>query len=324
LSGIRRKISIVGAGLVGGGWAIVFARAGHPVSMFDVQARAATKALSDITASLEDLGRAGLIDDSLAVRARIGLADSLEACVADAVYIQESVFERLDAKRAVVADIDKVVGGDTLIGSSSSGIAASHFTADAACRARCLVAHPVNPPYLAPVVELVPAPWTAPETVGEVRALMESVGQAPITLSRETEGFVLNRLQGVLLMEAWRLVESGLASVADIDKTVSEGLGLRWSFLGPFATIDLNAPGGVADYAIRLGPLYRSIAASTLKHRVWHADLIADVEAQSRRTLPVEELAARRAWRDRRLMALAVHKRRMDVADPMPKSGGDA
>jgi 3-hydroxyacyl-CoA dehydrogenase len=81
---------------------------------------------------------------------------------------------------------------------------------------------------------------------------MELVGQTPVELSREIEGFILNRLQGVLLMEAWRLVEAGLASVEDVDRTVSQGLGLRWAFMGPFETIDLNAPGGVADYATRL------------------------------------------------------------------------
>ena len=106
------------------------------------------------------------------------------------------------------------------------------------------MAHPVNPPYLAPIVELVPAPWTAPETARAVRALMAEVGQTPVEMTREAEGFLLNRLQGVLLRRPWRLVEAGLATVGDIDKTASEGLGLRWSFMGPFEAIDLNAPGG--------------------------------------------------------------------------------
>ena len=126
------------------------------------------------------------------------------------------------------------------------------------------MAHPVNPPYLAPIVELVPAPWTASETVAGVRALMEQVGQAPVEMKREAEGFILNRLQGVLLMEAWRMVEDGLATVEDIDRTVSHGLGLRWSFMGPFETIDLNAPGGVADYA---NPARWALSADCRIHR---------------------------------------------------------
>jgi 3-hydroxyacyl-CoA dehydrogenase len=141
---------------------------------------------------------------------------------------------------------------------------------------------------------------------------MEQVGQKPVTMTREAEGFILNRLQGVLLMEAWRLVEEGLASVEDVDRTVSDGLGLRWSFMGPFETIDLNAPGGVADYAGRLAGLYQRIAASRAEHRAWDGPLISMVEQQRRAVLPADQLGERSAWRDRRLMALARHKQEQD------------
>jgi 3-hydroxyacyl-CoA dehydrogenase len=166
-----------------------------------------------------------------------------------------------------------------------------------------------------PVVELVPAPWTVPETVAAVRAFMDEVGQVPVELTREIEGFLINRLRAVLLMEAWRLVEAGYATASDIDRTIADGLGLRWSFMGPFETIDLNAPGGVADYARRLGPLYQRIAASCAEHRTWDEPLIAQVERQRRRQLPADQLAQRGAWRDRRLMALALHKRAMAAAE---------
>ena len=153
-----------------------------------------------------------------------------------------------------------MIRDDAAVGSSSSGIPASAFTEHAPRRERFLIAHPVNPPHLVPIVELVPAPWTDPAILPWARGVMQSVGQAPIVVYREIEGFVLNRLQGALLMEAWALFEEGYASAADIDLCVSQGLGLRWSFMGPFETIDLNAPGGVDDYARRLGPLYHSIA----------------------------------------------------------------
>jgi len=313
-------VAIVGSGLVGGGWAIVFARAGHPVALYDKAAGAAAHALDTIGERLADLERAGLIEDAGAVHARIRVADSLADALTNAFYVQESVLEDVAVKQAVMTEIDAVIGPDTWVGSSSSGIAASLYTEHVACRDRCLVAHPVNPPYLAPIVELVPAPWTAPETVKGVRALMEQVGQAPVEMTREAEGFILNRLQGVLLMEAWRLVEEGLASVADVDRTVSQGLGLRWAFMGPFETIDLNAPGGVADYAARLKGLYHRIAASRTEHQPWPETLIAKVEAERRAVLPAADLAARGAWRDRRLMALAGHKRAMerDEAGPAP------
>lgn len=306
------KVAIIGTGLVGRGWAIVFARAGCAVALYDGQPGTAALARTLIAASLDDLQAQGLLADPAAVLARITAVDSLEEALHGAAYAQESVFEKVDVKRAIFSAIDSVVGATTLIGSSSSGIPASAYTEHVACRARCLVAHPVNPPYLAPIVELVPAPWTEPETVRGVRHLMAQVGQVPVEMTREAEGFLLNRLQAVLLMEAWRLVDAGLATVEDIDRTVKHGLGLRWSFMGPFETIDLNAPGGIADYARRLGPLYQKIAASTDQHEVWDERLIAKVETARRQLLPADQLAERMAWRDRRLMALARHKREME------------
>jgi L-gulonate 3-dehydrogenase len=310
----KGRIGIVGTGLVGSGWAIVFARAGFEVSLFDSAPGAAERAHGLIGERLQDLREAALIADPTTLHARIGVVSSLGEALEGAIYVQESVFERVDVKTALMKEIDAVVGAETWIGSSSSGIGASQYTEHIVCRARCLVAHPVNPPYLAPIVELVPTPWTAPETVKGVRALMERIGQAPVEMSREAEGFILNRLQGVLLMEAWRLVEEGLATVEDVDKTVSQGLGLRWAFMGPFETIDLNAPGGIADYAKRLGGLYQSIAASTTEHRIWDSTLINKIEAQRREILAATDLPSRQAWRDRRLMALARHKRDIDLA----------
>lgn len=311
----KGRIAIVGTGLVGSGWAIVFARAGHPVALYDAADQGAEKARLLIGERLQDLAQAGLVDDPDVILARITVAKTLAEAVQGAIYIQESVLERVDVKTALMHEIDAVIEPQTIVGSSSSGLGASLYTEHVQCRARCLVAHPLNPPYLAPIVELVPAPWTAPETVRQTRALMDQVGQSPVEMTREIEGFILNRLQGVLLMEAWRLVEHGLASVEDVDKTISQGLGLRWAFMGPFETIDLNAPGGIADYARRLGALYHNIATSTHEHQVWDEALITKVEHQRRDVLAANDLQKRTAWRDRRLMALARHKNEMDALD---------
>jgi L-gulonate 3-dehydrogenase len=312
---VDQRIAVIGCGLVGRAWAIVFARAGCDVTLFDAEAGAAARAREQIARNLDDLAVHQLLDDPARVLRRIAIAGSLAAVLDGARYAQESVFERVDIKRNVFAEIDRAIGPDTIVGSSSSGIPASAFTEGLSANARYLIAHPVNPPYLAPVVELVPAPWTAPATMAAARALMSAVGQVPVSMSREIEGFILNRLQAVLLMEAWRLVEQGYASAEDVDRTISDGLGLRWSFMGPFETIDLNAPGGVADYARRLGPLYQSIAASTAEHRVWDEPLIAEVERQRRALLPAKDLVARAEWRDRRLMALKAHKQEMNAAE---------
>ncbi|MDX2221342.1 MAG: 3-hydroxyacyl-CoA dehydrogenase [Rhodospirillaceae bacterium] len=307
----RQTAAIVGAGLVGAGWAIVFARAGWSVRVYDAAADVRARVRDQIAGNVNDLARFQLIDEAPdAVMARIAVTADLADAVSGAAYVQESAFETVEAKRAVYAALDAVAPPDAPIGSSSSGIPASAFTEGCTTRARMLIAHPVNPPYLVPLVELVPAPWTDAAAVDRTHTIMAAVGQEPIRIAAEIEGFVLNRLQGALLNEAWVLFEAGYASAADIDKTVSVGLGLRWSFMGPFETIDLNAPAGVADYARRLGPLYHAVAQSRTQPRPWGAALIAKVDAERRAQLPANGLDARRAWRDRRLMALAAHKRK--------------
>jgi 3-hydroxyacyl-CoA dehydrogenase len=245
------------------------------------------------------------VEDLEASLQRITVAETLTQAVEGAAYVQESVFERTDIKREVMKELDQVCAPETIVGSSTSGIPASQFAYNLTITPRVLIAHPVNPPYLVPVVELVPSPATEPETVEFARELMESLGQSVVHVRKEIEGFVLNRLQGVLLREAWALVEDGVASCEDIDKTVRDGLGWRWSFMGPFETIDLNAPGGIRDYAVRLGTLYHSIARSRDQSEPWSPELVNEVEGQRRSLLPLEKLPERRAWRDRRLMAVA-------------------
>jgi L-gulonate 3-dehydrogenase len=301
-------VAIIGGGLVGSGWSIVFGRAGETVKIYDANPAIRDTVLATIQGQLGDLKDCGLIDDAAAIMGNISVHDTMREAMNGAAYVQESVLERTDVKTEVSAEISACLGENTIVGSSTSGIPGSAFTEDLPNRDQFLVAHPVNPPYLAPIVEVVPTPWTKDEAVETAIALMRKVGQSPVLVRREIEGFLLNRLQGALLREAWALFEEGYASAEDIDKTVSEGLGLRWAFMGPFETIDLNAPGGVRDYAERLGPLYHSIDASRTDPKPWSTELIRAVEAERRTVLAEDDLAKRRDWRDRRLMALAAHK----------------
>jgi L-gulonate 3-dehydrogenase len=120
----------------------------------------------------------------------------------------------------------------------------------------------------------------------------------------------MNRMQGALLEEAFRLVAEGYASIEDVDIGIRDGLALRWSFIGPFETIDLNAPGGVRDYANRYQRIYEEIFASTRWRADWSGPVMDAIEADRRKRLPADRLASRQVWRDRRLMALAAHKAR--------------
>ncbi len=311
------RIGIVGTGLVGRAWAIVFARAGFAVALHDRSDAVLDASLATIETSLADLAAAGLLTEApAAVRARMTRAPTLAEAVADAVWVQESLPELPEVKEQIFAALDTVAAPNTILASSTSAIPGSTFTERLAGRSRCLVAHPVNPPHLVPLVELCGTPWTAPDVVARARALMERAKQVPITVNRELEGFILNRLQAALLNEAFRLVDQGYVSAEDLDKTVKDGLGLRWAFMGPMETIDLNAPAGVADYLARYAPFFRRLDAEMKEAPAWRDALGKVLEADRRRTAPADRLAALQAWRDRRLMALLAHKRDTDKKIP--------
>lgn len=303
-------IALVGAGLVGRAWAIAFARAGHAVRIYDESPGAAAKAMDFAAGALPALATEDLLNGQSAsdVARRIGVVRTLEEALAGADHVQENTPEDLETKKRVFAALDRLAGANAVLASSTSALLPSCFTEALAGRRRCLVVHPINPPYLIPAVEIVPAPWTDPAIVERTRVLLTEAGQSPIVMKREIDGFVMNRLQGALLEEAFRLVADGYASVEDVDIGLREGLALRWSFMGPFETIDLNAPGGVRDYVTRYQQIYSRLFPSMQRRADWAGEVIETVERDRRARLAESDLHKRQAWRDRRLMALAAHK----------------
>ena len=305
------RVALVGAGLVGSSWSLVFARAGLEVSIHDPDPATAAKVIDFVEAALERLASRGLVSDAdrKAIPSRLRIASSLEEALDGADYVQESAPERLPIKQRLYERLDAVADPKTILASSTSGLPASSFTAGLANRQRCLVVHPINPPHLVPLVEIVPASWTAPETVERATALMRAVGQSPIRLRREINGFVVNRLQSALLGEAFRLVEDGICDADEVDRAISDGLGLRWVFMGPFETIDLNAPSGIAEYCRNLGPMYLDLAKEQADPRPWSPELVETVERQLRARTSADALAERKAWRDAYLAELGAFKR---------------
>jgi L-gulonate 3-dehydrogenase len=307
---MAEKVAVIGSGLIGRAWSISFARAGYEVALHDAQAGAAEAAIGYVESVLADLDRNGLLAGHApeAVRARITPARHLAQALDGAVHVQENTPERLETKITVFRELDALAAPETVLASSTSALLPSAFTETLPGRHRCLVIHPINPPYLIPAVEVVPAPWTAPEITERAGVFMRAAGHAPIMMKREIDGFVMNRLQGALLQEAFRLVAEGYAGVEDVDIGIKDGLGLRWAFMGPFETIDLNAPGGVADYIARYQGLYDNLW-TTQQHIANWAETSDRVAAERRAALPVERLPEHAGWRDRRLMALLAHKR---------------
>jgi 3-hydroxyacyl-CoA dehydrogenase len=308
-----RRIAIFGTGLIGRGWAIIFARAGHQAALYDPAPGAMDQALASIEASLGDLAHTGLITEApAAVMARVRVCASLAEALEGAVYAQESAPEDAGIKRQAFLDMDALAAPGTVLGSSCSAIPGSVFLEDVPGRGRCLIAHPANPPYLMPVVELIPTPWTEAAATEACRALMDEVGQVPVLLKKEIAGFVMNRMQTAVINEAIHLVATGVMSPEDIDRTMRSSIGMRWSFMGPFETMDMNAPGGFKDYATRYGASYRAMGRDLRVTEDWDPDAIEAIEAARRAKVPKAEVAARQAWRDRRLMALLAHMREAD------------
>jgi L-gulonate 3-dehydrogenase len=306
----QTTIAIVGAGSIGTAFAVVFARGGFQVRLFDPEARQRDMARSVIEDRLQALRDYELLDeDHRTVLARVAVLPGLDACVADAVLVVECGPERLEIKREILAAIDAAAPPGAVIASASSAIPASQSADHLSGRARVLVAHPGNPPFLIPVVELVPAAFTNGGTIEQAERIFSAVGMEPVRLKREVEGFVFNRLQGALLREAYCLVRDGVADVEDIDVLVRQGLGLRWSIIGPFETADLNTQGGIEAHAARMGPAYARMGAERGQHDPWTPDLVARVTAARRARLPLDRWAERVVWRDRRLMALVRDRR---------------
>lgn len=310
------KAAILGSGLIGRSWAMVFARSGHHVALWDQDPEQVERALVHIAQTLPEMAEAGLIDDVGGTGSRITGASILAEAVAEAGFIQENIAERAAPKQALFAEVERLAPADAIISSSTSAIMPSILFASLATRRRCLVSHPLNPPHLAPIVELCGGDFTDPEAIDRTREFMAGCGMAPILVKREIDGFILNRLQLAVLNEAFRLIAEDYVSAEDLDKTIKDGLALRWSFMGPIETIDLNAPDGVADYLVRYGPTIRRVGDSQAQARPWPDDIGARLETERRAAVPKEGLAEATRWRDRRMMALAAHKRAQERKTP--------
>ena len=250
------------------------------------------------------------------MRRRITGAEGLAEALAGVDFIQENIVERAEPKQRLFAEVERLAPADAIISSSTSAIMPSIIFGALATRQRCLVSHPLNPPHLAPIVELCGGEFTSPDIVTRAGDFMTSCGMSPITVKREIEGFILNRLQLAVLNESFRLIAEGYVTAEDLDKTIKDGLALRWSFMGPIETIDLNAPQGVADYLERYGPTIRRVGDSQSAAAPWPDTIGATLDAERRTAVPRERLEDATAWRDRRMMALVAHKRAQEKKTP--------
>lgn len=301
-----RAVAVIGAGSIGIAWAVVFASAGVRARLFETDETVRESALGEVEAVLASLSDAGLLADSVSdVLSRVSLHDSLAATVAGADFVQECVIEDIEVKRNLFAELDRIVPPGVVLASSTSTIMASLFAADIPGRARCLVVHPANPPYFLRVAEIVPAPFTSADAIDAARELLSQVDMTPVVLNREIEGFAFNRLQGAVLREAYCLVRDGIISPTDLDTLVRDGLGLRWSVIGPFTTSELNTRGGLRRHAEVIGPVYARIGVQRGTDDPWTPETIEQVASAIEQRLPHPTWAENVRERDRAMIQLA-------------------
>ena len=267
------KAAVVGAGVIGGGWAARFLLHGWTVAVFDPSAAARAGLEATLTAARRSLPK--LYDAPLPEEGRLITAPDLETAIADADWIQESVSEDLELKRQVHAAVAQDSRPDTPIASSTSGFRPSVLAADMAHAPRLLVCHPFNPVYLLPLVEVVPSERTSPEIVIRAMLLLEALGMKPVRIRLEIDAHVADRLLEAMWREALWLVRDGIATTEEIDTVIRCGFGPRWAQMGMFETYRIaGGDAGMRHFLAQFGP--RPQVALEPSHRRAGADWRAD------------------------------------------------
>jgi L-gulonate 3-dehydrogenase len=303
------KVVLLGAGSIGVSFAATFSDRGHSVTLAEPDRARRDAASAGIESQREAIGRAGLLRDG---GGAISIVEAPGNGLADADIVIECGPEKLETKQAIFADLIERAGRETVLTTASSAIPMSRIVTDAAAQRRCLVAHPVNPPSVLRLIELAPAPGTDAAIVAKARSCFEQAGFEVVALSREIDGFVLNRLQSAVLREAYRLVDEGIVDVAGVEAVMRLGLGPRWALSGPFETAELNTPGGIRAHAARMGPAYRAIGEQRGEMNAgWSDELVAEVDRQRRQAISLEALPARAAWRVGAVAALVALRDRL-------------
>ena len=231
----------------------------------------------------------------------------------DALLIQESIIEDLDAKQQIFKELDKLSSKNTILASSSSYLLISKISELVEHKHRCINAHPALPPHVVPFVEVVGSNYTSNEIVQEAIKLYKKANYAAIIVNKETEGFVLNRLQGALLNEAVRLHEGGYASMEDIDIALKHALGIRWAFMGPFEIMDLNAPDGIKDSFSRYKTGIQNLAREQNSVPKYSEEYLNKLENEQRKRLSYSERSNRIEKRNK--MIALIRKLKLELGE---------
>jgi carnitine 3-dehydrogenase len=247
------RVAIVGAGVIGSGWAARHLAAGLDVVAWDPSPRTEAKTRAAVALAWPSLEKRGLAAG--ASQQRISFAATIRDCVAEADFIQENAPEREALKQDLLAQIDEAAKPDAVVASSTSGLLPTTLALKMRRPERLVVGHPFNPVYLLPLVEIVGGERTTMASIEAATAFYRSVGMRPLPVRKEIEGFVADRLMEALWREALWLVNDDVATTEEIDAAVVYGCGLRWALMGTFLTFHLaGGEGGMRHMLHQFGP----------------------------------------------------------------------
>jgi 3-hydroxyacyl-CoA dehydrogenase len=309
-------VAVVGAGVIGRSWALVFARGGCATRLYDPDAGQLERAVDWLRRDLDAAVAGGLLPaaEAGAIREAVSPRTELGDALTGAGYVQECGPERMEAKQAIFRDLERYASADALLASSTSALDLNIVTTGMKGLARCLVAHPVNPPHVIPAVEILPGRATAQAAVGRAVGFLRSVGQTPVVLRKYAVGFALNRMQVALIREAINLVNDGVADVEAVDALIRDGLGLRWVLMGPFGVGHTNADGGIREYYTRYRQSLVDIMDALGGTPEIDPALIERIGRGTDAMLGRCDHGEMLRWRDRLILEI----RRLKSADPAP------
>ena len=307
------KIGICGAGLIGASWAIGFANAGYMAYVYDTNINSIenfNKYFNDLFKDLKIINPS-INEDK--IRNNIKLNCTIEQICEETILIQESIVEDLKVKQKTYKELDRLTSKDTILASSSSYIVISKISELVVHKNRCINAHPALPPHVVPFVEVVGSSDTSQEIINKALNIYKKANYAAILVKKETEGFVLNRLQGALLNEAVRLHEGGFASMEDIDIALKHALGIRWAFMGPFEIMDLNAPEGIKDSFSRYRTGIQNLAKQQNTVPSYSDEYLNNLDKEQRQRLAYQDRPDR--IKKRNMMIALIRKLKLELEE---------
>jgi carnitine 3-dehydrogenase len=308
----RQKIGLVGGGVIGAGWAARFLLEGRDVALYDPDPEIARKLEAVIAAARR--AHAALFPAATTDEGALTLAPSVEAAVADADFVQESLPEREDLKQSVLKVVDAAARPDVIVASSTSGLLPTRLQSAMARPERFVVGHPFNPVYLLPLVEVCGGERTADDAKAAAMALYREIGMRPLNVRKEIDGFIADRLLEALWREALWLVNDGVATTEEIDDAIRYGAGLRWSFMGTFLIYRMaGGEAGMRHFLAQFGPALK-LPWTKLEAPELTDALIEQLAAQSDAQAGAASIRELEARRDACLVAVLDALRAQDYA----------